>query len=104
MVSVLVRGDRRGHDNFLDAVSSRPQSITAVTTFKTILTHGSDEQQHRAWQRKGPVGELHDPVVHIKANNSRISVFEGKQVKAIAGGVETLYTELLRLASNSGIW
>jgi hypothetical protein len=75
----------------------------AVTSFESVLTHGSEEQQHRAWQRKGPIGKLHNLVVHIKANSTRIGVFESKQAEAIAEGVETSHAKILRLVTNGGI-
>lgn len=75
----------------------------AVTSFESILTHGSEEQQHRAWQLKGPVGKLHNLVTHIKANNSRIAVFESKQKEVIVEGNETPHQKISRLVANGGI-
>ncbi|KAM0698006.1 hypothetical protein Q7P36_002860 [Cladosporium allicinum] len=74
----------------------------AVTSFETILEHGSEEEQHRAWQFKGPVGKLHNLVNHIKANNSRRVVFESKQTEVIDEG-DTSHTKILRLVRNGGI-
>jgi hypothetical protein len=85
------------------AVDDSTSGTQAVTSFETILTQGSEEQQHRAWQRKGPVGKLHNLVTHIKANNTRIGVFESKQAEAIAEGVETSHTKILRLVTKGGI-
>lgn len=78
-------------------------STHTITSFETILAHGSEEQQHRAWQLKGPVGKLHNLVTHIKANNSRIAVFESKQTEVIVEGDETSHQKILRLVTNGGI-
>ena len=74
-----------------------------VTDFETTLQNGSEEDHHRAWQQKGPIGKLHNLVTHIKANNSRIAVFESKQAEAIAEGIETSHKKILRLVNNGGI-
>jgi hypothetical protein len=74
-----------------------------VTDFETTLQNSSEEDHHRTWQQKGPIGKLHNLVTHIKANNSRIAVFESKQAKAIAKGIETSHKKILRLVNNSGI-
>jgi hypothetical protein len=74
----------------------------AVTSLMTVLEHGSEEEQHRAWQAKGPIGKLHNLVTHIKANNSRVAVFKSKQAEAIVDG-ETSHTKILRLVTNGGI-
>lgn len=74
----------------------------AVTSFETTLANGTDEEQHRAWLRKGPVGKLHNLVVHIKANNSRIAIFESKQIEVIDEG-ELSQRRILRLVTNGGI-
>lgn len=74
----------------------------AVTAFKTTLANGTDEEQHCAWLRKGPVRKLHNLVVHIKANNSRIAIFESKQIEVIDEG-ESSQRRILRLVTNGGI-
>jgi hypothetical protein len=62
--------------------------------------NGSKEQQHCAQQRHGLIGKLHNLVTHIKANNSRITLFESKQREATAGGEAE---KILRLVTNGGI-
>jgi hypothetical protein len=62
--------------------------------------NGSEEQQHRAQQRHGPIGKLHNLVTHIKANNSRITLFESKQREATMDGEAE---KVLRLVTNGGI-
>lgn len=74
----------------------------AVTSFETILTYGSEEEQHRAWQYKGPIGKLYNLVTHIKANNARIAIFESKQAQVIDEG-ESSQQKIFRLVTNGGI-
>ena len=62
--------------------------------------NGSEEQQHYAQQRHGPIGKLHNLVTHIKANNSRIMLFKSKQREATA---DSEAEKILRLVTNSGI-
>jgi hypothetical protein len=62
--------------------------------------NGSEEQQHSAQQRHGPIGKLHNLVTHIKANNSRITLFESKQREATMDGEAE---KVLRLVTNGGI-
>ena len=88
---------------------SQPQDDSSgtqeVTDFDNILNNGSEEQQHRAWQRKGPIGKLHNLVLHIKENNARIAIFESKQAQIIAENKtdESPHQRILRLVTNGGI-
>ena len=66
------------------------------------MHHGNDEDQHRAWLAKGPVGKLHNLVVHIKANNARVAVFESKQME-INENNDSQHKRILRLVTNGGI-
>jgi hypothetical protein len=76
--------------------------IKEVIDLETVLQYGSEEEQHRAWQKHGPIGRLHNLVTHIKANNRRRALFESKQVEANESG-ETSHTKILRLVTNGGI-
>jgi hypothetical protein len=62
--------------------------------------NGSKEQQHRAQQRHSPIGKLHNLVTYIKANNSRITLFESKQREAT---IDSEAEKVLRLVTNGGI-
>jgi DNA invertase Pin-like site-specific DNA recombinase len=80
---------------------SQPQDDDSIIAERGgISRNGADEEQHRARQRQGPKGKLHDLVTHIKTNNTRIRVFESKQSEAtIADEAE----KILRLVTNGGI-
>jgi hypothetical protein len=65
-----------------------------------LSRNGSEEEQHRARQRQGPIGKLHNLVTHIKTNNTRIGLFESKQREAtMVDEVE----KILRVVTNGGI-
>lgn len=55
--------------------------------------------QLEAWRKKGPVGRLHNRVVHIKDNSSRRLFFESKQCEAAEDDGAKLYRAVL----NGGI-
>jgi len=74
----------------------------AVTSFETTLAKGTDQEQHHTWLRKGSVGKLHNLVVHIKANDARIAVFESKQIEVVNED-ESSQRRILRLFTNSSI-
>lgn len=84
---------------FVDDSTSGTQ---VVAEFEATLHYGTEAQQHRAWLSKGPVGKLHNLVSHIKANNSRIALFESKQTETTADR-ESSHTRILRLVNNGGI-
>jgi hypothetical protein len=71
-----------------------------IEELDTTLRNGSEEQQHRAQQRHGPIRKLHNLVTHIKANNSRITLFNSKQREATMTGEAE---KILRLVTNGGI-
>lgn len=73
-----------------------------MTSFEAILAKGIDQEQHYAWLRKGPIRKLHNLVVHIKANNARIAVFESKQIEVVNED-ESSQRRILRLVANGGI-
>jgi hypothetical protein len=91
----------QGEDN--NTRADDPTSSTQVVVdLETILQHGSEEDQHRAWQKHGPIGRLYNLVTHIKANNRRRTLFESKQIETAESG-ETSHTKILRLVTNGGI-
>jgi hypothetical protein len=101
--AVLFGVDKKSLDDaqyeFIDDSTSGPQ---VVAEFEATLHYCTEAQQHRAWLSKGPVGKLHNLVTQIKANNSRIAVFESKQTEVIAEG-ESSHTRILRLVTDAGI-
>jgi len=53
--------------------------MTKVSSFEVVMNGGDDASKLKAWRTKGPIGKLHNTVVHIKHNASRRSLFESKQ-------------------------
>jgi hypothetical protein len=105
--AILFRVDVEAIDNtqydFLQEQDDSTSGTQVVTSFETTLQNGSKEEQHRTWQRKGPISKLHNLVMHIMASNSHIALFESKQTEVILEGKETPYTKILRLVTNGGI-
>jgi hypothetical protein len=66
-------------DDALQASASE-LTMTSVSSFEAVINGGSsDEAKLTAWRKKGPVGKLHNTVVHIKSSSSRRLLFESKQ-------------------------
>lgn len=84
---------------FIDDSTSGTQ---VVAEFEATLRYGTEAQQHRAWLSRDPVSKLHNLVTHIKANNSRIAIFESKQTETTADG-ESSHTRILRPVNHGGI-
>ena len=54
--------------------------MTSVSSFEVVINGGSsDEAKLTVWRKKGPVGKLHNTVIHIKSSSSRRLLFESKQ-------------------------
>jgi hypothetical protein len=79
---------------------SQPQDDSIIAERDEVSRNGTEEQQHRAQQRQGPIGKLHNLITHIKANNKRIGVFESKQREATMADEPE---KILRLVTNGGI-
>jgi hypothetical protein len=60
---------------------------------------GDEAGQLEAWRKKGPIGRLHNLVVHIKHNSNRWLFFESKQREAAGDDGAKLYRAVL----NGGI-
>lgn len=87
-------------DSQYDFSQQQDESTQVVANLESIAQNGSEEEQHRARQRQGPIGKLHNLVTHIKTNNTRIGLFETKQRDAtMANEVE----KILRVVTNGGI-
>jgi hypothetical protein len=84
--------------------SARKVDSAGITNFNTTLRNGSDEEQLIVWRKKGPIGKLHNTMVHIKANNQRREIFEGKQREVIQEvGDELITSKIYRAVTNGGI-
>ena len=102
-IAILFGTDEESLDDArYDFTDDSTAGTQVVDAFKATLQHGTEAEQHTAWLRKGPVGKLHNLVTHIKANNSRIAVFESKQTEVITDK-ESPHTKILRLVTNGGI-
>ena len=87
-------------DSQIDFSQQQDDSEQVIAELDSISRNGSDEEQHRAQQKRGPIGKLHNLVTHIKNNNSRVALFESKQREAkIADEAK----KILRLVTNGGI-
>jgi hypothetical protein len=84
--------------------SARKVDSAGITNFDTTPRNGSDEEQLVVWRKKGPIGKLHNTMVHIKANNQRREIFEGKQREVIQEvGDELITSKIYRAITNGGI-
>jgi hypothetical protein len=83
-----------------DFSESQDDSEQVLADLDNTSRNGSEEEQHRLWQKQGPIGKLHNLVTHVKASNSRIRLLESKQREAtLVGEVE----KILRVVTNGGI-
>jgi hypothetical protein len=70
----------------------------SVSRFEAILRSKDDVAILQAWRKKGPVGKLHNIVLHARDNPSRRAFFQSKQREA---GVDC--KRLYELVVNGGI-
>jgi hypothetical protein len=78
-------------------------STQAAAKFESIMDYGSEAAKHLAWQRRGPIGKLHNLVTNIKASSSRRALFESKQSELIDEDGDTAHAKIYRLVTNGGI-
>jgi hypothetical protein len=50
-----------------------------VSAFEATLKSDNEEAKLNAWRKKGPVGKLHNTVIHIKETVSQRRLFKSKQ-------------------------
>lgn len=73
-----------------------------VAQFERVI-HGKDEAAKlKAWRRKGPLGKLHNVVIHARASPSRRKLFMAKQRQAPAVAADQT-GRLFELVINGGI-
>ena len=79
--------------------------MTRVSSFEAVMNGGDDASKLKAWRTKGPIGKLHNTVIHIKHNSSRRSLFESKQCNTYAsnGSKDLLAEQIYRVVINGGI-
>lgn len=92
-------------DAFADASQVTGEGdFDTVTNFNAVLHTADDEAKLHAWRKKGPVGRLHNTMIHINTNSKRRGLFESRQREVIdeAGG-DPLNTRIYRAIVNGGI-
>lgn len=80
--------------------SQQDNATQVVADLENLAKNGSEEEQHRARQKQGPIGKLHNLVTHIKHNNTRKGIFESKQREA---AMAKDADKILRVVTNGGI-
>jgi hypothetical protein len=84
--------------------SQAPPTMTSVSAFEATINGGSDDEAKLiAWRKKGPVGKLHNTVIHIKENPARRLRFESKQRELVTPDEESAYMKIYRVVVNGGI-
>ena len=81
-------------------------TMTSVSSFEAVINGGSsDEAKLTAWRKKGPVGKLHNTVIHIKSSSSRRLLFESKQRQggSTPEDEESDAMKIYRVVMNGGI-
>jgi hypothetical protein len=66
-----------------DASQAASQTMTSVASFEATIQSNNDEGRLKAWRIKGPVGKLHNTVIHIKESSSRRLIFKSKQRETV---------------------
>jgi hypothetical protein len=61
-----------------EASQASQAMMTSVSAFEATLNSNNDEAKLIAWRKKGPVGKLHNTVIHIKESSARRLLFESK--------------------------
>jgi hypothetical protein len=67
----------------LSSLDSGNHSFTAVSAFEDTLHAANEQAKLTVWRKKGAISKLHNLIVHIKANNKRMELFEAKQREAL---------------------
>jgi hypothetical protein len=86
-----------------DTSEAASQSMTTVTAFEATMHNGTDEAKLIAWRKKGPIGKLHNTVIHIKDNAARRNLFISKQRQSRDDSEDSLSAKIYRVVANGGI-
>ena len=81
-----------------DETNSQGNVLSRVSYFENVLRTNDELAKLKAWRKKGPIGKLHNIVVHARATPSRREFFKSKQREA-QPDAERLY----QLIVNGGI-
>jgi len=74
-----------------------------VTNFDAAINIDDDERRLREWRKKGPIGRLHNTMVHINHNPHRRGLFERRQRDVLDEAGDPLNTKIYRAIVNGGI-
>ncbi|KAM0705434.1 hypothetical protein Q7P35_008224 [Cladosporium inversicolor] len=69
--AALSEADHRGDSELFDT--------STVSKFEAVLRSKDESSRLDAWRKKGPIGKLHNLVVHVKSGSARRRFFEAKQ-------------------------
>lgn len=105
MVKLVVKAILYGVDSecMLDATLSESDhegdrelyDTSTMSKFEAALRSKDEASRLHAWRRKGPIGKLHNLIVHIKSGSARRRFFEAKE-----GETDT---RLYRVIVNGGV-
>jgi len=84
------------------AAATAMPTMTSVSAFEATLKSDNEEAKLNAWRKKGPVGKLHNTVIHIEETVSRRRLFESKQYQT-ASDEESYTMKIYRVVVNGGI-
>jgi len=74
-------------------------TTVAVTQFESVLRGNDQAAIIRAWRKKGPLGKLHNIIIHARWNPQRRALFKAKQREA----ADSDAAHLFELVINGGI-
>jgi hypothetical protein len=74
---------------------SELQDTASVSQFEAALRSNDEASRLAAWRKKGPIGKLHNLIIHIKSGSARRRFFEAKQRETD--------TRLYRVIINGGV-
>jgi hypothetical protein len=88
-----------------DASQASQATMTSVASFEAVINGGDEASKLTAWRKKGPVGKLHNTVIHIKENAARRLLFQSKQRNAAPAseGEDSEVVRMYRVVANGGI-
>jgi hypothetical protein len=87
----------------IEDASQASQTMTSVSSLEAVTNNGDDAAKLTAWRKKGPVGKLHNTVIHIKENAARRLLFESKQRNAAPASEDLEAMRMYRVVANGGI-
>jgi hypothetical protein len=91
-------------DCIKEALQASQAMMTSVSAFEATLNSNNDEAKLIAWRKKGPVGKLHNTVIHIKESSARRLLFESKQRQSFTNDdSDSEVMKIYRVVVNGGV-